>query len=537
MHDKLFANQRALTRPDLEKYAQEIGLDMAAFKASLDGNKHKAAIDRDMATARQFGAFGTPAFFINGRKLSGAQPVDAFKRIVDEEMKKADAALARGVKAELLYAELTKTGLDKAAAPAPAPNRPADDSKTVYKVAVDGSDACKGGDGALVTIVAFSEFQCPFCSRVLPTMEQLEKDYGDKVRVCFKHNPLPFHKDAVPAANAAIEAHKQGKFWALHDVFFKNQKALSAADIEKYAGEVGADVSAIKDAVAQNKHKAVIDAHQKLAADLGARGTPTFFINGRKLVGAQPAPAFKTIIDEEIPKAQALLKRGVAKSKLYAELIKNGLAKAGAGGGGGGGAPAVDNTVNKVPIAPHNPCKGPADALVTIAEFSEFQCPFCSRVLPTMKELGDKYGAKLRVCFFNNPLPFHADAPMASQAALAAGKQGKFWEYHDKLFANQRALKKDDLEKYATETGLDMAQFKTDLDSEDFKTAIKADQDIANKVGARGTPTFFVNGRKLVGAQPTPAFVTLIDEELKKAEAMVRKGVPKNKVYDKIIGN
>jgi protein-disulfide isomerase len=537
MHDKLFANQRALSRADLERYAQELGLDVNAFKASLDANKHKAQIDRDMATARQFGAFGTPTFFINGRKLAGAQPVDRFKAIIDEEIKKADAALARGVKPELLYAELTKAGLDKAAAPPPSPQRPADDSKTVFRIPVGKDDACKGAADALVTIAEFSEFQCPFCARALGTIDELLKDYAGKIRVCFFHNPLPFHKDAMPAAIAAIEAHKQGKFWEYHDVLFKNQRALGAAELEKYAAEVGLDVSAVKAAITSQKHKAIIDAHQKISADLGARGTPTFFINGRKLVGAQPAAAFKPIVEEEIKKAEALLKKGVAKARIYQELTKAGLTKAAAAPSGPGGAPAADTAVNKVPIASHTPCKGPANALVTIAEFSEFQCPFCARVLPTIKEIGDKYGAKVRVCFFHQPLPFHQDAPLAAQASMAANKQGKFWEYHDKLFANQRQLKREDLERYATEVGLDMGQFKTDIDSETFKANIKADQELGNKVGARGTPTFFINGRKLVGAQPVDRFVSLIDEEMKKAEAMVKKGVPRRKLYDKIIGN
>jgi protein-disulfide isomerase len=534
MHDKLFANQRALSRADLERYATELGLDMNAFKASLDGNKHKGQIDADMRVAQQFGAMGTPNFFINGRKLVGAQPVQQFKAIIDDEMKKADAALARGVRPEMLYADLTKGGLDRAAPQGPQ-GPPPDDSKTVYKVPVGKDDSCKGAKDALVTLVEFSEFQCPFCGRVLPTMQEVLKNYEGKVRVCFKHSPLPFHKDAVPASIAALEAKQQGKFWEMHDKLFANQRALSRADLEKYAGEAGLNVDAVKAALDGNKYKSVIDEHQKLGSELGARGTPTFFINGRKLVGAQPFPSFKNIIDEEVQKAEALVKKGVARSKIYEELTKNGLAKA-AAPAAAPGRPAEDSkTVYKVAIAPHTPCKGPKNAQVTIAEFSDFQCPFCSRVGPTLKQIEDSYAGKVRVCFVHNPLPFHKDAPGAAVASMAAHSQGKFWEYHDKLFANQRALGAEDLEKYAVEVGLDMSKFKEEVAAKKGESATKADQDLANKIGARGTPTFFINGRKVVGAQPFPSFKAVIDEEIQKTDALLKKGVRRSRLYQTLI--
>ena len=98
---------------------------------------------------------------------------------------------------------------------------------------------------------------------------------------------------------------------------------------------------------------------------------------------------------------------------------------------------------------------------------------------------------------------------------MAAAEQGKFWEYHDKLFQNQRALSRADLEKYAQEVGLDVTKFKDALDKGKFKSAIKEDQEIAERAGARGTPTFLINGRKLVGAQPVSEFKRIIDAELK----------------------
>ncbi len=114
------------------------------------------------------------------------------------------------------------------------------------------------------------------------------------------------------------------------------------------------------------------------------------------------------------------------------------------------------------------------------------------------------------------PLPFHNHAQLAAEAALAANEQGKFWEMHDKLFANQQALERADLEKYAQEIGLDMNRFKSALDTGKFKAHITKDQAEAAKAGAQGTPTFLINGTKLVGAQPVDQFKKLIDEALAK---------------------
>jgi len=118
--------------------------------------------------------------------------------------------------------------------------------------------------------------------------------------------------------------------------------------------------------------------------------------------------------------------------------------------------------------------------------------------------------------FKQQPLPFHNNAMPAAEASLAAHEQGKFWEMHDKLFANQQALDRPSLDKHAEELGLNMGKFKTAMDSGKFKAAIAKDQADAAKAGAQGTPTFLINGTKLVGAQPVDKFKELIDAELKK---------------------
>lgn len=129
----------------------------------------------------------------------------------------------------------------------------------------------------------------------------------------------------------------------------------------------------------------------------------------------------------------------------------------------------------------------------------------------------------------------HNRAMPAAMASEAAGKQGKFWEMHDKLFQDPRALTDENIEKYATEIGLDMAKFKEDLKDKKLEAKIKKQQQQGSTLGARGTPAFFVNGRFLSGAQPFEAFKALIDEEMKKADALLDKGTPKEKLYETII--
>jgi len=129
----------------------------------------------------------------------------------------------------------------------------------------------------------------------------------------------------------------------------------------------------------------------------------------------------------------------------------------------------------------------------------------------------------------------HNRAMPAAMAAEAAGEQDKFWEMHDKLFQDPRALTDENIEKYATEIGLDMAKFKKDLESKELEAKIKKQQQQGSTLGARGTPAFFINGRFLSGAQPFEAFKGVIDEEMKKADALLAKGTSKDKLYETVI--
>src|SRR5262249_14790107 len=153
----------------------------------------------------------------------------------------------------------------------------------------------------------------------------------------------------------------------------------------------------------------------------------------------------------------------------------------------------------------------------------------------TVKAIEEKYPKDVKIVFRNLPLPFHQNAQLAAEAALAAHEQGKFWQMHDKLFTNQQALDRAALERYAEELGLDMNKFKSALDSGKFKARVQQDAAAASAVGVNGTPTFFVNGKQLVGAQPPDAFN--IPSELERANKLLASGVRPESLYEKLMAS
>lgn len=157
------------------------------------------------------------------------------------------------------------------------------------------------------------------------------------------------------------------------------------------------------------------------------------------------------------------------------------------------------------------PIKGDEDAPITIVEFADFQCGFCARAKSTTARVLDEYEGKVKLAFRHNPLPMHEDAPLAHKASMAAQKQGKFWEYHDILFQNQNQLGEENLISWAEELGMDIEQFKEDMKREEFEQRIEKDQQFARSNEAGGTPSFFINGVRLVGAQPYERFAEVID--------------------------
>lgn len=176
-------------------------------------------------------------------------------------------------------------------------------SKPKSNIQVDvGNAPTTGGDNAKVTIVEFSDFQCPFCSRAAKTVNEVKKKYGNKVKIAFKHFPLPMHQQAGPASEAAMCVNEQGKdkFWKMHDILFQNQDKLGNEDLVKHAKAAGADEKKFKECFDAKKYADAVKKDTEYGEKLGVRSTPTFFINGQLLSGALPIEQFSEVIDEEL---------------------------------------------------------------------------------------------------------------------------------------------------------------------------------------------------------------------------------------------
>jgi predicted DsbA family dithiol-disulfide isomerase len=170
------------------------------------------------------------------------------------------------------------------------------------------------------------------------------------------------------------------------------------------------------------------------------------------------------------------------------------------------------------------PWRGPEAAPIVIEEFSEFQCPFCRRVQATLHELDRRYPDKLRWTFRHYPLPFHEYADASARAAVAALRQDRFWPFHDILFEQGR-LAEEDLIAAATKLGLDLQQFRADMDDRGVVAVVARDVRRARDLGIHGVPHFRINGRSVSGAQPLDVFQAVVEEELAKAEALRADGV------------
>jgi protein-disulfide isomerase len=175
-----------------------------------------------------------------------------------------------------------------------------------YRVPLEVGDApVRGNPAAPVTVVEFSDFQCPYCGRARPTVMRVLQTYGDKVRWVFRHFPLDFHSQARKAGEAAVCAGDQGQFWEMHDRLFAHQDKLTVPDLKAHAAALGLDTTAFDKCLDSGRHAALVEADEEEGARLGVSGTPAFFIDGRPLVGAQPFDTFAEIIDDELARVGA----------------------------------------------------------------------------------------------------------------------------------------------------------------------------------------------------------------------------------------
>jgi protein-disulfide isomerase len=317
MSDRLYAIGGRTDRAGIELLARELGLDMVRFRADLDTHVYHPQIEADTADARKLGVGGTPSFFINGRPVHGNQPLRVFVEVVDQELARAaqthgdyDALVAAGKLAADTAGETTHGRFEL-------------DANATYRVGLGLPGHQLGPDTALVTIVVWSDFECPFCARSVPVLAKLREKFGDDVRIVFRHLAMQFHRRAGLAAEAGVAAAEQGKFWAFHDRLFAQFGSLERADLERFAQEAGLEMTAFRAALDDRRYRDAVIAEGATALALGVDGTPTVFLNGQPVVGSRDLPTMERLVGAHLDRARAMVKAGIAASDIYALMMSD----------------------------------------------------------------------------------------------------------------------------------------------------------------------------------------------------------------------
>jgi protein-disulfide isomerase len=461
MYNLLLRNQDKLERADLVEYAGQLGMDVDRFSADLESPSIREAIADDVAEAAGLGVDATPTFFVRGQRLIGADSVSAFK--------------------DLLEAILSGKA-DPSVGPTAAPRAAA---RAVPAIHIDDSPV-RGAKDAPVTIVEFSDFQCPFCAQETSVLQSLLEEYPGQIRWVFKHFPLDSIHPASPLAHrAAMAAAQQGKFWEMHDRLFGTQRDASRDALLRSALQLGLDLPRFEKDLVDDTLQAAIDRDRHEGTDLGVDGTPSFWINGKLLVGAQPKSVFEQVLKDQF------------------QLLPSSADS--------GGTPSESKASDAAP-------KTQSDEL-TLVWFSDLESPLTPPAYALLHQAMDLYPGKIRLVFKNAPLTFHGEALLAHEALLAAGAQGKFWPMHDLLLANQNALGREDLLRYASQLGLDSGKFQSELDGKTYEAAVKADLEEARVREVRGAPTFFINGVRVDGLVLFPRLQEILEAEFHRALA------------------
>jgi protein-disulfide isomerase len=456
MHDLLFANQGKIKQPDLLHYAQQLHLDVPKFQKALESGRFHHVIDDDRAMARGLGISSTPTFFINGKSFVGQLSAERLNAAIDEALNPvSSAAVTAGT--------VSVGNLDLSRAPV------------------------RGQSQAAVTIIEFSDLQCPFCASVTPTLRELMKQYPDQVRWVFKNFPLDFHADSPLAHAAALAAERQGKFWEMHDLIFANQHNLKRDNLLAEARSLRLDMDRFTADLDSADIKKQLAADKREGEALGINGTPAFYINGASLSGAMPIQQFQAAINNAL----------VALGKPAVPLAPSAQS-------------AQSVTVRKEPEISF----GSPDSPITLAWFSDLQSGLTPKAALLVHKLIDSHPGQIRLIFKNRPLEIHPGAMLLHEAAMAANAQGRFWQMHDLIIANPQKDSRQDMLAYAKRIGLDADRFQKELDAEKYRSLIEADLQEAQRRAVLGAPVFFLNSARIDGLQNEKLYKEIIEDQL-----------------------
>ena len=490
IHDLIYANTQEWGNNNANqffaKYGEELGLDMAAFSSCLENNKYAEQVQADVDFGSSRGIRSTPSFFVNGQSLVGAQPLSIFNQAI--------AAVQQGESIAQEAPESTPQEapkLDDYLVPPPqVPER--------VELTTDNAAMVLGDPNAPVTIVEFTDFQCPYCQRFsLETMPKILENMIESGEVYFILKDLPLesiHPEARAAANAARCAGEQDAYLEMHDALFNSQSTWSGNGNDSaresfavLATELDLDTDAFAACLDSNQYDAAVELNIIEAFDLEAQSTPYFFVNGLPVSGAQPYELFEYAV--------SLAKEG----ELQAAY--------------GRPEPNISEAYSI----------GDPNAPVQIIEFTDYQCPFCSRYYSqSYKQIKEKYVDTGQVYYVFKDFPLtniHPQAAKAAEAARCAGDQDSYLEMHDMLFEKQAEWNNQPTANqlfinYATDLGLDSASFQQCLDSGQHTAVVNADLEEGSGLGVSGTPAFFINNHSINGALPYALFEEAIERFL-----------------------
>ncbi|HLT38348.1 MAG TPA: thioredoxin domain-containing protein [Enhygromyxa sp.] len=384
-----------------------------------------------------------------------------------------------------------------------------------YRIDYDVDHPWTGASSPLVTIVVFYDYQCPYSRRLAETLAALLPDYRDSLRVVWRQFPLPMHAEAELGSRFALAAHAQGQFEAIHGWLFENASSLSRAALERQTGALGLDPVRMQVELDSEWITGRVQSDIEFGRARTITSTPTLFVNGRPFRGAQTRETLDATIQEELAVAERLLAAGSDRREIWARFLAAAEPGAVAWPTRTSQTPGPDPDKRYAMPIKGLPPRGAARPKIEILMCGDFDCPYCARSTATLAELQKRHKKTLAIYFRHMPLAFHKDAMAAHRAAVAADNQGQFWAMFDLLYADQKARTAAELEDLAKQAGLDLKQFRSDVADPQTDAVIEQHGEVCQKqLDSRGTPTFFINGRPLVGAQPIDVFEAIIAEEL-----------------------
>jgi protein-disulfide isomerase len=333
-------------------------------------------------------------------------------------------------------------------------------------------------------IQVFSDFQCPYCKQFAGPVREFETKgvEGIRTKVEFKNFPLGFHQFAQLAAQAAVAAGEQNKFWEMHDLLFANQNALKREDLLKYAESLKLDLPSFTRDLDSDRVKKIIDADKAEAAGKKVQGTPTFFVNGKEYSGSKSYEELARLVRTDVYRKTALAE-----------------------------------------ISDASMSKGPAKAPVTIEFFADLESPVTPIASRVLDELMAKYPAKIRLQFRNFPLSFHPQATLTHTAAMTAARDGHFWEMAEYVLDHQDSVREQDLIAYAGRLGMNEVQFAETVQKRKYTPRVDADIEDGFRRGVRGSPVIFIGGHQIDGVPSMQMLTKYVDAELSGAVQTAKK--------------